>query len=441
MAQQYWVGDFFIDLSRNQITHNKQSQTIAPKALAVLTHLAENYGKVVSQDALLANVWQSTVVSPNTLQRSIAQLRKALGDDGKGQTYIKTHAKQGYSLECDVLWHEESDSTRPSKSQVHAAEDVHFREVTSGTETNRRPEISATTLILASIAVGIIMLGILAFQHLAPEQSSQLTFDKIRSITATDDKEFDATYSPDGKYIVFHRYLNKLCVNRLWAKNISTQEEILLTKDWGAYGSHSFSKDGKKIVFLATEACSEPVTQKSCFDLVGLDFEKALENPQQPSIMLQCKNSTVKRPTWLSNNNIALLQRNSNRWKLINYSISDNKSTDLLDLEDGNLIHFAYSDKDDLIAVTSIHNDGQHYIEMLKPDGRIVSSHQIERPQEIARFRPIYPSFSPVTTNSSLALADNYLPSLMTEKSTKSTCLLPTESISLNSTRTEKVCS
>ena len=92
---QYWVGGFFIDLSRNQITQNKKSQTLAPKALAVLTYLAENQGKVVSQDALLAKVWQNTAVSPNTLQRSIAQLRKALGDDGKGQVYIKTHAKQG----------------------------------------------------------------------------------------------------------------------------------------------------------------------------------------------------------------------------------------------------------------------------------------------------------------------------------------------------------
>jgi len=38
-------------------------------------------------------------------------------------------------------------------------------------------------------------------------------------------------------------------------------------------------------------------------------------------------------------------------------------------LKDGNLIDFAYSVKDDLIAVISIHNDGLDYIDMLKPDG------------------------------------------------------------------------
>ena len=119
MAEQYWIGDFFIDLSRNQITQNMQSQIIAPKALAVLTYLAENQGKVVSHDELLVKVWQDTVVSTNTLQRSIAQIRKALGDDGKVQVYIKTHAKQGYSLECDVRWHDNTNSTSADSININ----------------------------------------------------------------------------------------------------------------------------------------------------------------------------------------------------------------------------------------------------------------------------------------------------------------------------------
>jgi len=195
---------------------------------------------------------------------------------------------------------------------------------------------------------------------------------------------------------VFHRYLDKLCVNKVWAKNIRTQKETLLTEDWGAYGSHSFSKDGKKLVFLATEACNQPVAQKSCYNLVSLDFETALKSPQKPSIMMQCKNSIVKNPTWLSNNNIALLQKESKRWKLINYSASENKSTDLYVLSEGDLIDFAYSTRDNLIAVISSHSDGQHYIDMLKPDGQIISSNLLERPPEIPQFRRIFPSFDPL---------------------------------------------
>lgn len=122
--------------------------------------------------------------------------------------------------------------------------------------------------------------------------------------------------------------------------------------------------------------------------LVLTDIQ-ALESPQEPSLILQCKDSVVKKPIWLSNNNIALLQKDVDRWKLISYSISKNKSTDLYNLKDGNLVDFTYSVSDDLIAVISIHNDGQHYIEMLKPDGRILSSHQIERPARNTKI-PLY---------------------------------------------------
>ena len=420
MELQYWVGDFFIDLSRNQITYNKQSQNrqsqiMAPKALAVLTYLAEHQGRVVSQDELLTKIWQDTVVTPNTLQKSIAQLRKALGDDGKGQAYIKTHAKRGYSLECDVRW-VTIDSVSPNSSQANTLDDTYvsedcfrktdpretyigetgIREKSSATDTATKSLFSRQGFRLDSIIAAIVIAGIIGYQLLVTEQTASLTFDTLRSLTATDDKEFYATYTPDGEYIVFHRYLDNRCGNKLWAKNLDTQKEIQLTKDWGAYGSHSFSKDGKTLMFLATEACSEPVTQKNCYNLLSLDFDKALVSPQEPSLILQCRNSVVKKPVWLSNDNIALLQNIENRWKLIDYSISKNRSTDLYDVIDGNLIDFAYSVRDDLIAVTSIHDDGEQYIDMLKPDGGIISSHPIERSQELAKFRPIYPNFDPL---------------------------------------------
>lgn len=217
----------------------------------------------------------------------------------------------------------------------------------------------------------------------------------MRLLTATDDKEFDATYSSDGQYIVFHRYLDKQCVNKMWAKNIATQKETQLTKEWGAYGRHSFSKDGKELIFLATGPCNRPTTQRNCYDLVSLDFEKALKSPQQPRVIVQCKSSLVRKPLWVSDDKIALLQRSSKRWKLISYSMDDNKSFDLYHLKDGNLVDYAYSAKRDMIAVVSINNKGQHHIDMLKPDGSLLSSHPIVRPPEIPKFRLIQPNFAP----------------------------------------------
>lgn len=392
MAEQYWVGDFFVDLTRNQITQKMNSQTIAPKALAVLTYLAQHQGQVVSHDALLANVWQNTAVTPNTLQRSIAQLRKALGDDGKVQRYIKTHAKQGYSLECQVQW-----------QGFEAAVETHISQVTLDKSTvdqaiDKPTKLPSNVLKLALrfifIIIGIIFLSITGYKYLTPSKPSTLSFDTVRSLTATDDKEFDATYSPDGQFIVFHRYLDKQCVNKIWAKNIETQQEFQLTESWGNYGPHSFSKDGKRLVFFATEPCIDPSNQSRCFDLVSLDFEKALQNPQEPNLILRCENTQLKKPLWIGEDHIAILQLKLNRWKLIRYSISQNKSSDLYNKPDGNIIDYAFSARENLIAITSFRQDGHQYLDLLKPDGELLSSNQIIMPPEIPKYRPVNPNFS-----------------------------------------------
>ena len=91
-----------------------------------------------------------------------------------------------------------------------------------------------------------------------------------------------------------------------------------------------------------------------------------------------------------------LLQKFSDRWKLISYSVSENKSQDLYALEEGNIIDYDYSVADDLIALTSFHGDGHYYIEVINTDGQLLSSHRINYPKEIAKFRLIYPNFSPL---------------------------------------------
>jgi DNA-binding winged helix-turn-helix (wHTH) protein/dipeptidyl aminopeptidase/acylaminoacyl peptidase len=417
MKKQYWIGGFFIELSRNQITQNDQSQTIAPKALAVLTYLAENQGKVVSHDELLDKVWPDTVVSPNTLQRSIAQLRKALGDDGKVQAYIKTHAKQGYSLECDVRWQDNIDAesliNQDSLSDVNTNNSI-AKDITSAEpqahkvtqshinnnyiDRNHNTKSTRPTLWLIFLFAVIVVIGFLGVKYLTPTQSSKLSFGELRALTATDNKEHSGIYSPDGEHIIFLRYSEEFCMSsNIWAKNTKTQKETQLTKNMGRYGSPSFSKDGKKIVFIKTEHCDEPITQKECYKLMTLDFEKALEGIQSLSLLMECKNSRIAMPRWLNNNNIALLQEFSNRWKLTNYSIVDNKSTVIYEQEDGNFIYYDYSVTDDLIALTSIHNDGQNYIEILEPDGHVLSSYQIQYPPEIPSSRFISPNFTPMS--------------------------------------------
>ena len=403
MAKQYWVGEFYVDLSRNQISQLGQSQTLPPKALQVLTLLAENRGKVVSYDELLDTVWANSVVTPNTLQRCIAQLRKALGENSKVPDIIKTHAKQGYSLECDVNW---SVSTKPDEVEGHndvadiTQVQVEDEPAGEGESENTAPALrtSAETSNRNTWYLGatlfVVLFIVWAFVS-GTSQQPQFQFGEFRYLTATDDKEYGGTYSPDGKYILFHRYYEQLCLNNIWAKNAETLEEIQLTKELGTYSGQSLSADGKTLVFIQRDDCTKPVTQNFCFRLMSLDFHAALRERQTPRELLRCENSKIKMPIWIDENHVAMLQKEAQPWRLIRFSMQDQSTTILYEFEGGSILHYAFSPEKQMFAVTSLKDGGQKYLDMLSIDGEVISSHPIIIPASAPRHMIVRPEFIP----------------------------------------------
>lgn len=69
----------------------------------VLEILIQSQGEVVSKQDILAKAWGDRIVSDASLTQSIAQLRLALGDNGKEQKFIKTIPYKGYLLFENVV--------------------------------------------------------------------------------------------------------------------------------------------------------------------------------------------------------------------------------------------------------------------------------------------------------------------------------------------------
>ncbi|MCF6438420.1 winged helix-turn-helix domain-containing protein [Pseudoalteromonas luteoviolacea] len=395
MQQQYWVDDFYIDVSRNQITYQDHTQTLAPKALAVLTVLAKHQGEVLSQDTLLDAVWPDVIVSPNTLQRSIAQLRKAFGDDGKAQGFIKTHAKQGYSLEANVQWGNNKSKAASLSNMVLSNNAQLEHALPAKQNTPQNDKNSASTFKFAYAAVGgLLAIGALALLYKPQPQTLNIT--KLTALTATDNRENAGIYSPDGDYVVFHRYEDRLCINNIWAKNTQTQAEFQLTQQLKSNGTHTFSADGNTLYFVQEQDCRQPITQKLCYQLMSLDFAKSLISPQQPTTLMECKNSRLRAPNWMNGGSLALLQQHDTRWELIRYAIESKESQIIYGSEDDNVISYAYSKNENLIALTTVNTNNEYHLVLVSPQGKVRSKTAIQYPTEIARYRFIYPSFSPL---------------------------------------------
>jgi DNA-binding winged helix-turn-helix (wHTH) protein/Tol biopolymer transport system component len=76
---------------------------VEPKAFRVLLFLLRNPGRLVTKDEILGAVWNDCTVSDNSLTRSIATLRRLLGDDIHEPRYIATVPTVGYRFLCDVV--------------------------------------------------------------------------------------------------------------------------------------------------------------------------------------------------------------------------------------------------------------------------------------------------------------------------------------------------
>jgi DNA-binding winged helix-turn-helix (wHTH) protein len=75
---------------------------LTPKTFAVLAHLVENAGRLVTHDELLETVWPDTIVEPQSVKRHILEVRATLGDRPKNSLFIETVTRRGYRFIAPV---------------------------------------------------------------------------------------------------------------------------------------------------------------------------------------------------------------------------------------------------------------------------------------------------------------------------------------------------
>ena len=96
------IGEFRIDPASRQISRGIQARRVSPKALHVLTVLAQAAGAVVPRDNLLDQVWPEVTVGEEVLTQAIAELRRAFQDKARNPRFIETVHKAGYRLLAPV---------------------------------------------------------------------------------------------------------------------------------------------------------------------------------------------------------------------------------------------------------------------------------------------------------------------------------------------------
>ena len=99
-ARIYRFGDVEVDTAAHRVTRGGSEVALEPKAYAVLLALLARPGFAIERDELLDQVWGHRHVTPGVLNRVVAQLRRALGDEAENPRYIQTVHAVGYRFMC-----------------------------------------------------------------------------------------------------------------------------------------------------------------------------------------------------------------------------------------------------------------------------------------------------------------------------------------------------
>jgi two-component system, OmpR family, KDP operon response regulator KdpE len=93
------TGSLVIDYSQHMVMLNGDEIALTPTEYRIIAYLAQNVGRVVTQDLLLEHVWGPEYLGEShMLQVNINRLRRKLEVDATQPHYILTKVGVGYSL-------------------------------------------------------------------------------------------------------------------------------------------------------------------------------------------------------------------------------------------------------------------------------------------------------------------------------------------------------
>lgn len=100
---RYVFDSFVIDASARELVAASVPVRVEPKVFDLLIHLIEGRDRVVSKEALVEAIWQGRFISDAAISSTVSAARRALGDDGQAQRYIRTVHGRGFRFVAPLV--------------------------------------------------------------------------------------------------------------------------------------------------------------------------------------------------------------------------------------------------------------------------------------------------------------------------------------------------
>jgi TolB-like protein len=158
----YQFDEFELDLPRSELRAGGESRSIEPQVFALLALLVEHRERLVSKEEIVEKVWDGRIVSEAAISSRIKSARKALGDDGRSQRFIRTLHGRGFRFVGDVR----VTAAESRNARIHD----HLDEATDRTPATRRDRDARPTIAVLPFRIVGLADGQEHFAHAIPHE-------------------------------------------------------------------------------------------------------------------------------------------------------------------------------------------------------------------------------------------------------------------------------
>ena len=109
----YKFGNYELDTEIHELRRGGEAHPVEPRVFALLRFLIKNRERLVTKGEIFEHVWEGRIVSDSALSSQIKALRRAIGDDGKTQSLLRTVHGKGFRFVGTI----ETDKPKPLPQQ------------------------------------------------------------------------------------------------------------------------------------------------------------------------------------------------------------------------------------------------------------------------------------------------------------------------------------
>ena len=333
-SQIHQFGEITVDAAGMRVLKGSEPVALEPKSMKVLLYLIENRGRLVTKEELLKSVWQDTFVTDNALTRTVAQIRKALGDDAKQGRIIETVPRLGYRFIAGEAANPASPEKTGDETVMTPPRDRRVMHWLYG---------AAAPLILVGLALAwnwmtakptpapavklarptqfTTSAGLDLYPAFSPDGESLAyssdesgSFEiyvkpltrgaRVVQVTSDGRQNVQTAWSPDGRYIAYHSARE----NGIWVVPATGGSARKLT-DFG--NGPAWSPDGRRLVFHTKSFTSVAGSDQACGGAVGAIWVVAAQGGEAFQVPLPpdsavCQNTD---PSWTPDGRIIFARK------------------------------------------------------------------------------------------------------------------------------------